>query len=90
MQACPDSSGICSGSLTCMYVVSLSHDSYRYEFMYNQAVGAEDAFLGMGDKDPGSHTCENIVLKVKLPGVQAVQELDLDVKQTYARLNSPD
>ena len=30
----------------------------KYEFIYKQAIGTEDAFLGMGDKDPSSTSCE--------------------------------
>ena len=42
--------------------------SFRYEFYYKQAVETQDAFLGMGDKDPSSTQCEDIVLRVELPG----------------------
>lgn len=31
---------------------------YRYEFLYRQAVGTEDAYLGSNDKDPSSTCCE--------------------------------
>eukprot|EP00241_Pyramimonas_parkeae_P010141 CAMPEP_0114227742 /NCGR_PEP_ID=MMETSP0058-20121206/1952_1 /TAXON_ID=36894 /ORGANISM="Pyramimonas parkeae, CCMP726" /LENGTH=138 /DNA_ID=CAMNT_0001338603 /DNA_START=368 /DNA_END=781 /DNA_ORIENTATION=- len=30
----------------------------KYEFLYRQAVGTEDAYLGSNDKDPSSTCCE--------------------------------
>mmetsp|Transcript_14704 Transcript_14704/g.41387 ORF Transcript_14704/g.41387 Transcript_14704/m.41387 type:complete len:181 (+) Transcript_14704:107-649(+) len=59
-----------------------------YEFYYKQAVETQDAFLGMGDKDPSSTQCEDIVLRIELPGTSSVKDLDLDVKPTYIKLYS--
>ena len=60
----------------------------EYEFLYKQAVTANDAYLGMGEKDPSSTQCEDLVLRVHLPGVKAASEVDLDVQPTFARLTS--
>ena len=40
----------------------------RYEFMYKQAVETQDVFLGMGEKDPSSAQCEDMLLRIELPG----------------------
>eukprot|EP00238_Polyblepharides_amylifera_P006312 CAMPEP_0196581896 /NCGR_PEP_ID=MMETSP1081-20130531/36260_1 /TAXON_ID=36882 /ORGANISM="Pyramimonas amylifera, Strain CCMP720" /LENGTH=177 /DNA_ID=CAMNT_0041902291 /DNA_START=117 /DNA_END=650 /DNA_ORIENTATION=+ len=61
----------------------------RYEFLYRQAVGTEDAYLGMSGKDPSSTCCEEIILRVDLPGTASMAELELDVQATYIRLESP-
>jgi len=61
----------------------------KFEFMYRQAVGTEDAYLGMGEKDPSSTQCEDIVLRVELPGTESMADLDLDVQEAYVRLQSP-
>uniref|UniRef100_A0A7S0WQ44 PIH1D1/2/3 CS-like domain-containing protein n=1 Tax=Chlamydomonas leiostraca TaxID=1034604 RepID=A0A7S0WQ44_9CHLO len=60
----------------------------EYEFMYKQAVESTDVFLGMSGKDESSTSCEQMVVKVQLPGVESISELDLDVKRTYLKLNS--
>ncbi len=59
----------------------------RYEFMYKQAVESTDVFLGMSGKDESSTSCEDIVVRIELPGVSSASELDLDVKPTYIKLS---
>ncbi|GAX80342.1 hypothetical protein CEUSTIGMA_g7780.t1 [Chlamydomonas eustigma] len=58
-----------------------------YEFIYKQAVESTDMFLGMSGKDESSTSCEDMVLRIELPGVSSAEELDLDVKSTYVKLN---
>ncbi|KAK9824622.1 hypothetical protein WJX72_011800 [[Myrmecia] bisecta] len=60
-----------------------------YEFIYKQAVGTTDAFLGLSDKDPSSTCCEDLVLTISLPGTKSLAELDLDVQPTRVQLRSP-
>jgi hypothetical protein len=61
----------------------------EFRFAYKQAVSTADAFLGMAhNKDPGTRSCEDLVLVVDLPGVKTMHELDLDVKQDRLRLRS--
>mmetsp|Transcript_68779 Transcript_68779/g.217524 ORF Transcript_68779/g.217524 Transcript_68779/m.217524 type:complete len:97 (-) Transcript_68779:45-335(-) len=55
--------------------------------MYRQAVGTEDSYMGMGDKDPGSNSCEDLLLRVKLPG-GSMKDLDLEVQSTYLKLQT--
>jgi len=59
-----------------------------HEFLYKQAVGASDAFLGMSGKDPSSACCEELVVRIRLPEAQSAAELDLDVQPTRLRLSS--
>ncbi|KAK3250324.1 hypothetical protein CYMTET_40285 [Cymbomonas tetramitiformis] len=60
-----------------------------YEFLYRQAVGTEDAFLGLSGKDPSSADCEEMILRVELPGTNSMADLDLDVQASNIRLESP-
>ncbi len=38
-----------------------------HEFLYKQAVGTSDAFLGLSGKDPSSACCEELVVRIRLP-----------------------
>lgn len=60
-----------------------------YDIVYKQHVGAEDVYLGMGDVDPSSSSCDGMVVKIVLPG-QQFQELDLDVKEHSVEVTSPE
>ncbi len=42
-----------------------------YEFLYKQAVQSTDVFLGMSGKDESSTSCEDMVLRIELPGVSS-------------------
>lgn len=64
-------------------------DRPTYDIVYKQAVGTQDAFLGMSGKDPSSTCCEELVVKIDLPGTTSMRELDLDVKSSHLRLLSP-
>jgi len=50
----------------------------RYDILYKQKVGAEDVFLGISGKTPGTADCEEMVVKVCLPG-DALKGIELDV-----------
>lgn len=41
-----------------------------YEFLYKQAVDTADNFLGMSSKDPSSTSCEDLVVRIQLPGAE--------------------
>jgi dynein assembly factor 6, axonemal len=61
----------------------------QYDILYKQAVGTQDTFLGMSGKDQSSTCCEEIVIRIDLPGTASMRELELDVKKTTLRLLSP-
>lgn len=54
-----------------------------------QAVETTDAFLGMSLKDASSTCCEDIVIRIELPGTEAKGEIDLDVNDTNLTVRSP-
>lgn len=60
----------------------------HYEIAYKQRVGAEDVFLGMSDKTPGSQDCTHLVVKIHFPG-STLAELDLNVTKRRIRAESP-
>jgi hypothetical protein len=61
----------------------------EYSFAYKQAINTADAFLGMAhNKDPGTHSCEDLVLTISLPGTSSMSELELDVTADKVKLRS--
>jgi hypothetical protein len=40
------------------------------------------------NKDPGTRSCEDMVLKISLPGTKSMRELDLEVETDRLRLRS--
>ena len=46
-------------------------------------------YFGMGDMDPSSNCCQDIVLKIKLPG-QKFKDIDLDVQEQSLVVTSTD
>ncbi|XP_074650805.1 dynein axonemal assembly factor 6-like isoform X2 [Tubulanus polymorphus] len=59
----------------------------EYEIIYKQSVNSEDIYLQMGNKTPSTASCEDMVIKIKLPGTMA-KEMDLDVKQKFLDLRT--
>jgi len=60
-----------------------------YDIVYKQSVGAETVYLGLDDVDPSSSSCQQLVLKINLPG-NKMSDLDLDVQKQSLVLSSPD
>ena len=50
--------------------------------IFKQAVGAEDIFLGMGNKNPTTASCEDLVVRIKLPAVNA-KDIELDITEVF-------
>lgn len=50
----------------------------EFEYMYKQAVGSEDVYLGLSGTTPSSVHCTSLVLRVLLPG-ERFADIDLDV-----------
>jgi len=61
----------------------------EYTVAYKQRVGSEDVFLGINGRDPGSHCCEDLVIKIKLPGVDSLDMISLDVTKNTLRVSTP-
>ncbi|BFZ14850.1 hypothetical protein BsWGS_17889 [Bradybaena similaris] len=60
----------------------------EYDIVYSQAVGSEDVFLQMGNKTPMTSSCENIVVKIKLPETK-VAEVELDIRPKFLDCRTP-
>ena len=60
----------------------------EYDIVYKQSVGSETVYFGMDDQDPGSHCCQELVVKIQLPGEQ-FKDLDLDVQRQSLVVSSP-
>ncbi|CAM9526156.1 dynein axonemal assembly factor 6 [Lampetra fluviatilis] len=54
----------------------------QYEVLFKQKVGTEDIFLGMGRKDSSTACCEDMLIKVQLPGSRSA-DIKLDVHDTF-------
>eukprot|EP00055_Hartaetosiga_balthica_P006796 m.22198 g.22198 ORF g.22198 m.22198 type:complete len:204 (+) comp5431_c0_seq2:92-703(+) len=59
----------------------------EHEIRFKQAVSPEDMYLGMSGRSPASHSCEEIVVNIKLPG-EKMSDVDLDVTKETLKLTS--
>ena len=59
-----------------------------YEFVWKQAVETTDTFLGMSGKDVSSACCEDLLLRVTLPDVASIQDIDVDLQPTSIKLRT--
>jgi PIH1 CS-like domain len=57
----------------------------EHSFIYRQAVGTTDTYLGLDPlgKDPTSTSCEDLVLRVKLPEASTAGDIDVDLKSDW-------
>ena len=53
-----------------------------------KSVGAEDIFLGMGTKDPGTTTSDGIRTKISLPLEESAAAIELDVTDSFIKISS--
>ncbi|XP_060070239.1 dynein axonemal assembly factor 6-like isoform X2 [Ylistrum balloti] len=60
----------------------------EYEILYKQAVTSEDMFLQMGNKNPATASCEDMVVKIKLPDTK-ISDMTLDVKSKFLDCRTP-
>ncbi|XP_041976613.1 dynein axonemal assembly factor 6 [Aricia agestis] len=58
-----------------------------YTMNYQQSVGAEDIFLQIGHKTPSSASCENLIVRIKMPG-DKMENIDLSVETTRVTVDS--
>ena len=61
------------------------------EYIYKQAIGVEDAYLGMDPTgpNPSSTSCETLVCHVSLPGTTSMSEIQLDVTDKSISVLTP-
>ena len=55
----------------------------EYEIIYKQRVTTEEIFLQMGTKSPATSSCEDMIVRVRLPGVQYLTEIDLNLHEKF-------
>ncbi|KAM8965975.1 protein PIH1D3 [Sarcophilus harrisii] len=60
----------------------------EYDIIFKQQVGAEDVFLGMTRKDPSTACCEDLLVKIKLPGTKT-SDITLDIHEKILDLRTP-
>ncbi|EZA61654.1 hypothetical protein DMN91_009921 [Ooceraea biroi] len=60
----------------------------EYEMVFKQAVTAEDVYLGMGFKTPGTASCEWLSVLVKLPE-ETREKVELSVESEAIDVHSP-
>ncbi len=54
-----------------------------YEIIYKQKLTSEELFLQMGNKTNATSSCEDMVVKIKLPGVAKIGEIDVNVVDNF-------
>ncbi|CAB3231003.1 unnamed protein product [Arctia plantaginis] len=60
----------------------------EYTMNYQQSVSAEDVYLQIGPKTPSSASCENLIVRINLPGDKK-ENVDLSVNNTSVTVSSP-
>ncbi|KAK7863621.1 hypothetical protein R5R35_006158 [Gryllus longicercus] len=60
----------------------------EYDMHFRQAVTPEDVFLQLGGRTPGSASCEELVVRVRLPG-ERVGDVALSVGRQRVDVRSP-
>lgn len=55
----------------------------EYDIVYKQKLTSEEMFLQMGSKTPATSSCEDMVVKIKLPGVEKVSEIDVNTYEKF-------
>ncbi|KAM4696481.1 dynein axonemal assembly factor 6 [Rhinophrynus dorsalis] len=60
----------------------------EFEILFKQRVGTEDIFLGMTRKDVSTACCEEILVRIQLPGTK-VSDVSLHVRSKFLDLRTP-
>merc|ERR1719436_1708470 len=60
----------------------------KYEVMPRQKMGASDAYLNLGDMDPSSDRCQELLVKIWLPDTQ-LKDISVDVMEDRLLLQAP-
>lgn len=60
----------------------------EYDILYKQRVGPEDVYLGLSGLNPSSAHCQDLLVKIKLPGTRR-QDVTIEVEQNSLRLQAP-
>lgn len=60
----------------------------EFEILYKQRVSPQDVYLGLSDLDPSSRSCQDLLIKISLPGTKQ-NEISLDVEANLLKLQAP-
>ncbi|XP_068718185.1 dynein axonemal assembly factor 6-like [Montipora capricornis] len=60
----------------------------EYEMVFKQAITSEDMYLQMSGRNPSTASCEDLVIKIKLPDTE-YSEVNLDVTDTFLDCRTP-
>ncbi|CAF1226366.1 unnamed protein product [Adineta steineri] len=60
----------------------------EYEMHYKQRITTEDVFLQMGNKNPSSASCEDLVVNIQLPDTK-LADIILDITKTFLDCRCP-
>lgn len=55
----------------------------EYDILYKQKICSEDLYLGMSNKNGSTASCEDMVVKIKLPGVAKMSDIDLELHEKF-------
>ena len=55
----------------------------EYEIIYKQSLTSEEVFLQMGNKNPSSTSCEDMIVKIQLTGVAKINDIEINVYDKY-------
>ncbi|RNA21862.1 PIH1D3 [Brachionus plicatilis] len=55
----------------------------EYDILFKQKLSSEELFLQMGNKTAATSSCEDMVIKIKLPGVEKVSEIDINTFEKF-------
>ncbi|CAG9784378.1 unnamed protein product [Diatraea saccharalis] len=64
-----------------------SRKTPEFTMNYQQSVSAEDVFLQIGSKTPSSASCENLIVRIKMPGDKK-ENVDLSVDNNSVAVHS--
>lgn len=62
----------------------------EYEFVYKQRVNTEDVYLQMGNKTPASASCEDLIVRIRMPREMSINmaQMKLDITETFVHLKT--
>jgi hypothetical protein len=60
----------------------------KYDILLRQDIGSQDLYLNLGDRDPGSDHCDQLVVKVQLPDTE-LKNITLEVLEDRLLIQAP-
>lgn len=54
-----------------------------FDIVYKQSLATEEIYLQMGNKTPSTASCEDMIVRIKLPGISKLSEIDLEIYEKF-------